>query len=148
MSTEEALKAFVETCDKDGVTLGECVDAYEALEKTVRNPVQQGCQADFRKAKTLEDKIRLLHSVVFIVRSSLFCKYSNATFLKEIYGEQINRERVLQEIVDFFKFQQVFLWLEESVKNETQEADSERGAENAQSVKRTTPQQNPRSRRS
>lgn len=148
MSTEEALKAFVETCDKDGVTLGECVDAYDALEKTVHNPLQHGFQGDFRKAKTLEDKMRLLNSAVFIVRSSLFCKYSNATFLKEIYGEQINRERVLQEILDFFKFQQVFLWLEESVKNETQKADSQRGAENAQSIKRTTPQQNPRSRRS
>lgn len=148
MSTEEALKAFVETCDKDGVTLGECVDAYDALEKTVHNPLQHGFQDGFRKAKTLEDKIRLLDSAVFIVRSSLFCKYSNATFLEEMYGEQINRERVLQEIVDFFKFQQVFLWLEESVKNETQKADSQRGAENAQSVKRTTPQQNPRSRRS
>lgn len=115
MSTEEALKTFVETCDKDGVTLGECVDAYDALEKTVRNPVQYGCQGDFRKAKTLEDKMRLLNSVVPLVRSSLFCKYTNATFLKEMYGEQINRERVLQEIVDFFKFQQVFLWLKASV---------------------------------
>lgn len=146
MSTEEALKAFVETCDKEGVTLGDCVDAYEALEKTVRNPLQHGFQDGFSKAKTLEDKIHLLDSAVFIVKGSLFCKYSNATFLKEMYGEQINRERVLQEIVDLFKFQQVFLWLEESVKNETQKADSQRGAENAQSVKRTTPQQNPRSR--
>ena len=118
MSTEEALKAFVETCDKDGVTLGDCVDAYDALEKTVHNPLQQGFQGGFRKAKTLEDKIRLLDSAVFIVRSNLFCKYSNAPFLEEMYGEQINRERVLQEIVDFFKFQQVFLWLVESVKNE------------------------------
>lgn len=115
MSTEEALKAFVETCDKDGVTLGECVDAYDALEKTVHNPLQQGFQGGFRKAKTLEDKMRLLDSAVFIVRSILLTKYTNSTFLKEMYGEQINRERVLQEIVDFFKFQQVFLWLKASV---------------------------------
>lgn len=135
MTTDEALKAFVETCDKDGATLGDCVDAYDALEKTVHNPLQQGFQDGFRKAKTLEDKMRLLHSAVFIVRSSLFCKYSNATFLKEMFNEQINRERVLQEIIDLFKFQQVFLWLEESMKNETQKADSQRGEENAQSIK-------------
>lgn len=118
MSTEEALKKFTETCDKDGATLGDCVDAYDALEKTVHNPLQQGFQDSFRKAKTLEDKMCLLHSAFFIVRSRLFCKYSNATFLKEMFNEQINRERVLQEIIDFFKFQQVLLWLEESVKND------------------------------
>lgn len=68
MSTEEALKKFTETCDKDGATLGDCVDAYDALEKTVHNPLQQGFQDSFRKAKTLEDKMCLLHSAFFIVR--------------------------------------------------------------------------------
>lgn len=92
MSTDEALKKFVETCDKDGVTLGEMTDAFKELEKTLYHPLQ--CDSSFCDAP-LNEKINALADYTLMNRVKKFVKFIN---LKP--DKTIKRAETLQEIQD------------------------------------------------
>lgn len=134
MSTEEALKAFVETCDKEVGTLGEMTDAFKEVEATIAHPLQ--CNSEFCYA-TLSKKIRMFADYMRVERAKIFVEFIN---LKP--DETIKRAETLQEIQDTCRTFQIALTLEASVDpNEIQEADSERGEENAQSIKTAAKEQ-------
>lgn len=134
MTTEEALKAFVETCDKPVGTLGEMTDAFKEVEATIPHPLQ--CSSEFCYA-SLSKKIRMFADYMRVERAKVFVEFIN---LKP--DETVRRAETLQEIQDTCKTFQIALVLEASVDpNEIQEADSERGEENAQSVKTAAKEQ-------
>lgn len=117
MSTDEALKKFVETCDKDGVTLGEMTDAFKEFELTIPHPLQ--CNSEFRYA-TLSKKISMFADYMKLERVKKFVKFIN---LKP--DETIKRAETLQEIQDTCRTFRIALILEASVDpNEIQEARS------------------------
>lgn len=74
MTTEETLKAFVETCDKDGVTLGEMTDSFKEAESTIPHPLQ--CNSEFCYA-TLNKKIRMFADYMRVERAKVFVKFIN-----------------------------------------------------------------------
>lgn len=104
MNTEEALKAFVETCDKDGVTLNEMADAFKALEVTIPHPLQ--CNSEFCNA-TLSKKIRMFADYMKMLRVKKFVKFIN---LKR--DETVKRAETLREIQETCKTHQIALTLE------------------------------------
>lgn len=107
MSTEEALKAFVDTCDKPGKTLSEMTDAFKALEVTIPHPLQ--CNSEFCNA-TLSKKIRMFADYMKAERVKKFVKFIN---LKR--DETVKRAETLQEIQETCKTHQIALVLEASV---------------------------------
>ena len=104
MSTEEALKAFVETCDKDGVTLGEMTDAFKEVGATIYHPLQ--CNSEFCNA-TLSKKIRMFADYMRVERAKVFVKFIN---LKP--DETEKRAETLREIQEVCKTLQIALTLE------------------------------------
>lgn len=128
MTTEEALKAFTETCDKPVGTLGEMTDAFKELEATIPHPLQ--CNSEFCNA-TLSKKISMFADYMKMERVKKFVKFIN---LKP--DETIKRAETLQEIQDTCRTFRIALILEASVDpNEIQEARSQSGEEAAQSIK-------------
>lgn len=131
MSTEEALKTFVETCDKEVGTLGEMTDAFKEVEATIAHPLQ--CNSEFCNA-TLSKKIRMFADYMRLERAKVFVEFIN---LKP--DETIKRAETLQEIQDTCRTFQIALILEASIDpNEIQETRSQSDEENAQSVKTAT----------
>lgn len=104
MNTEEALKAFVETCDKDGVTLGEMTDAFKEVEATIAHPLQ--CNSEFCNA-TLSKKIRMFANYMRVERAKVFVEFIN---LKP--DETTKRAETLREIQEVCKNVQIALTLE------------------------------------
>lgn len=104
MTTDEALKAFVETCDKDGVTLGEMTDAFKEAESTIPHPLQ--CNSEFVYA-TLSKKISMFADYMRVERAKVFVKFIN---LKP--DETDARAETLQEIQNTCKTLQIALTLE------------------------------------
>lgn len=104
MTTEEALKAFVETCDKDGVTLGEMTDSFKEAESTIPHPLQ--CNSEFCYA-TLNKKIRMFADYMRVERAKVFVKFIN---LKR--DETAARAETLREIQEVCKTLQIALILE------------------------------------
>lgn len=107
MSTEEALKAFVETCDKSGKTLSEMTDAFKALEVTIPHPLQ--CNSEFCNA-TLSKKIRMFADYMRVERAKVFVKFIN---IKR--DDTAQRAETLQEIQEVCKTLQIALTLEACV---------------------------------
>lgn len=107
MSSDEALKTFVETCDKDGVTLGEMTDAFKEVEATIPHPLQ--CNSEFCYA-TLSKKIRMFADYMRLERAKIFVKFIN---LKR--DEAAKRAETLREIQEVCKNLQIALTLEASV---------------------------------
>lgn len=134
MTTEEALKAFVETCDTKGADLDEMMDAYHSLEATIRYPLS--CDYALKKASQAE-KLKTLVTFYSEKRDTLFVKFVNIPA-----NETVKRAETLQEIKDLFKTLQMLLFISESDSNATQEADSQRGTKNAKSPERTAQKQN------
>lgn len=106
MNTEEALKAFVETCDKDGVTLGEMADAFKEVGATIPHPLQ--CNSEFCNA-TLSKKIRMFADYMRVERAKVFVKFIN---IKR--DETDKRAETLREIQEVCKTLQIALTLEAS----------------------------------
>lgn len=106
MNTEEALKTFVETCDKDGVTLGGMADAFKELEKTLYHPLQ--CDSSFCDAP-LNEKIRMFADYMRVERAKVFVKFIN---IKR--DETDKRAETLREIQEVCKTLQIALTLEAS----------------------------------
>lgn len=128
MTTEEALKAFVEICDKPVGTLGEMTDAFKEVEATIPHPLQ--CNSDFCNA-TLSKKIRMFADYMRVERAKIFVEFINLQT-----DETIKRAETLQEIQDTCRTFQIALILEASIDpNEIQEARSQSGEENAQGIK-------------
>lgn len=124
MTTEEALKTFVETCDKPVGTLGEMTDAFKELELTIPHPLL--CNSEFGYA-TLSKKISMFADYMKMERAKKFVKFIN---LKP--DETIKRAETLQEIQDTCRTFKIALILEASVDpNEIQEARAQSGEENA-----------------
>lgn len=130
MTTDEALKAFVETCDREDATLDEMINAYKALEATIRYPLS--CDYALKNASQIE-KLDALISFYAKEQGRLFVKFVNLPT-----DETVKRAETLQEIKDSFKTMKMLLFISESDPNATQEKNPQRGAENAQSIKRTT----------
>lgn len=107
MSTEEALKAFVETCDKDGVKLGEMTTAFKEVEATIPHPLQ--CNSEFCYA-TLSKKIRMFADYMRVERAKIFVKFINLN-----PDETAKRAETLREIQETCKTHQIALTLEASV---------------------------------
>ncbi|MFU1803040.1 hypothetical protein ACMWD3_04945 [Gardnerella swidsinskii] len=107
MTTDEALKAFVETCDTPGKTLGEMTNAFKELEATIPHPLQ--CNSEFCYA-TLSKKIRMFADYMRVERAKVFVKFIN---LKR--DETAKRAETLQEIKETCKTYQIALTLEASV---------------------------------
>ncbi|WP_421793152.1 hypothetical protein [Gardnerella sp. KA00127] len=107
MTTDEALKAFVETCDTPGKTLGEMTNAFKELEATIPHPLQ--CNSEFAYA-TLSKKIRMFADYMKMERVKKFVKFIN---LKP--DETDARAETLQEIKETCKTYQIALTLEASV---------------------------------
>lgn len=133
MTTEEALKAFVETCDTKGADLDEMMDAYHSLEATIRYPLS--CDYALKNASQAE-KLKTLVTFYSEKRDTLFVKFVNIPA-----NETVKRAETLQEIKDLFKTLQMLLFIRESDSNATQEADSQRGTKNAQSIKTAAQEQ-------
>lgn len=106
MSTEEALKAFVETCDKPGKTLSEMTDAFKELEATIPHPLQ--CNSEFCNA-TLNKKIRMFADYMRVERAKIFVKFINLR-----PDEAAQRAETLREIQEVSKTLQIALTLEAS----------------------------------
>lgn len=104
MTTDEALKAFVETCDKPGRTLSEMTDAFKELEATIPHPLQ--CNSEFAYA-TLNKKIRMFADYMKVERVKKFVKFIN---LKP--DETDARAETLREIQETCKTHQIALTLE------------------------------------
>lgn len=104
MSTEEALKAFVETCDKPGRTLSEMTDAFKELESTIPHPLQ--CNSEFAYA-TLNKKIRMFADYMKAERVKKFVKFIN------LKPDEIDaRAETLREIQEVCKIHQIASTLE------------------------------------
>lgn len=104
MSTEEALKAFVETCDKPGRTLSEMTDAFKEVEATIPHPLQ--CNSEFCYA-TLSKKIRMFADYMRVERAKIFVKFIN---IKR--DETAKRAETLRKIQEVCKTLQIALTLE------------------------------------
>lgn len=104
MTTDEALKAFVETCDTPGKTLGEMTDAFKELEATIPHPLQ--CNSEFAYA-TLSKKIRMFADYMKAERVKKFVKFVN---LKP--DETDARAETLREIQETCKTHQIASTLE------------------------------------
>lgn len=104
MTTDEALKAFVETCDKPGRTLSEMTAAYKEVEATIPHPLQ--CNSEFCYA-TLSKKIRMFADYMRVERAKIFVKFIN---IKP--DETEKRAETLREIQEVCKTLQIALTLE------------------------------------
>lgn len=113
MSTDEALKAFVETCDTKSANLDEMMDAYHSLEATIRYPLS--CDYALKNASQAE-KLKTLVTFYSEKRDTLFVKFVNIPA-----NETGKRAETLQEIKDLFKTLQMLLFISESNPNTTQE---------------------------
>lgn len=109
MSAEEALKAFVETCDTKGASLDETMDAYHSLEATIRYPLS--CDYALKNASQAE-KLKTLVAFYSEERDRLFVKFVNIPS-----NETVKRAETLQEIKDTFKTMQMILFISESDPN-------------------------------
>ena len=104
MTTEEALKAFVETCDKKVGTLGEMTDAFKEVGATIAHPLQ--CNSEFCNA-TLSKKIRMFADYMRVERAKIFVEFIN---LKP--DETDKRAETLRKIQEVCKTLQIALTLE------------------------------------
>lgn len=107
MSTEEALKAFVETCDKPGRALSEMTAAFKEVEATIPHPLQ--CNSEFCYA-SLSKKIIMFADYMRVERAKIFVKFIN---IKR--DETAKRAETLREIQEVCKTLQIALTLEASV---------------------------------
>ena len=123
MTTEEALKAFVETCDMKDAELDEMLNAYQKLWATIVHPLQ--CDYALKKASRAE-KLDVLINFYDAEQGRLFVKFVNTPL-----DEKVRRAETLQEIKDLFKTVKMLLFIRESERNEAQEADSNGGKKNA-----------------
>lgn len=106
MSTEEALKTFVETCDTKGADLDEMMDAYHSLEATIRYPLS--CDYALKNASQAE-KLKTLVAFYSEEQGRLFVKFVNIPA-----SETVKRAETLQEIKDLFKTLQMLLFISKS----------------------------------
>lgn len=74
MTTDEALKTFVETCDRKTATLDEMINAYKTLEATIRYPLS--CDYALKNASQIE-KLDTLISFYAVEQGRLFVKFVN-----------------------------------------------------------------------
>lgn len=107
MTTEEALKAFVETCDKPHVTGKEMQDAVAILTVSIRNELQN--DPEFR-TDPLSEKISAL--IRHIVRD---CAKKCLAFTRLEKYETTKREEMLQDIQDAVIALQVAASIEEGL---------------------------------
>lgn len=110
MTTDEALKAFVETCDRETATLDEMINAYKTLEATIRYTLS--CDYALNNASQIE-KIDTLISFYAVEQGRLFVKFVNLPV-----DETVKRAETLQEIKDLFKTMKMLLFISESDPNE------------------------------
>lgn len=130
MTTDEALKTFVETCDRKNATLDEMMNAYKALEATICYPLS--CDYALKNTSQIE-KIDTLINFYAVEQGRLFVKFVNLPT-----DETVKRAETLQEIKDSFKTMKMLLFISESDPNATQEKNPKRSEENAQSIKTAT----------
>lgn len=107
MSTEEALKAFVETCDKPHVTGKEMQDAVVILTESIRTELQN--DPEFR-TDPLSEKIGAL--IRHIVRD---CAKKCLAFTRLEKYETTKREEMLQDIQDAEIALQLAVSIEEGI---------------------------------
>ena len=110
MTTDEALKTFVETCDRKTATLDEMINAYKTLEATIRYPLS--CDYALKNTSQIE-KIDTLISFYAVEQGRLFIKFVNLPV-----DETVKRAETLQEIKDLFKTMKMLLFISESDPNE------------------------------
>ena len=110
MTTNEAIKAFVETCDRKNATLDEMTDAYKTLGTTIRYPLS--CDYALKNASQVE-KLKTLVAFYSEEQDRLFVKFVNIPA-----SETVKRAETLQEIKDIFKTLQMLLFISKSNSNE------------------------------
>lgn len=110
MTTDEALKAFVETCDRKTAPFDEMINAYKTLEAAIRYPLS--CDYALKNASQTE-KLDALISFYAVEQGRLFVKFVNIPT-----DETAKRAETLQEIKDSFKTMKMLLFISESDPNE------------------------------